>query len=567
MCWRTKLCGFSVVIAELLVHSIVQSTGSAGEFDYVVVGAGSAGSVAAAHLVHWSPLGTTVALLDAGLDQAWLQRTPDPNRDEIQQSALWYRYIRACDDVEGYCSSCQAEGCLVQGKVLGGGAAVNGQVYTHPVPGDLPMFPADAVRTASTNLESAIPRVLLSPTWEEMGPRLQVFVTSLESAVPNLHWRLEPNVDGGSTARISGHLRSLSTSPGKVQSRRFASAQTLSKLQGDGDLSRVTPYWHLVADEKRNAQSLRVFANTSARRVLLDDVGRAIGVEAFGPDGTVVFGARQEVLLSSGALGTPQLLFASGLGPWPGGVGAGGVFPLQDQRFFWLSPVTVGNVPCPAAWEGSSDHEGRDIHVYLNVSSATTRSREASAEFELWVAERCCEGEVYCLAIGLVLLHPTSWGRFRAGGRKGAKGNGRGRSSRPDYALTTQERDLASFRSAVRLVRDVASRAAARMAVEIEGAQRSGPLPFRTDPLLSAEGAALDYMLRVRIAGFWHPMGTCPVGQVVDRHLRVVGTPGLRIADNSVIAGATGHTDGPAQVLGYLAAAEMTGHRIHSDRD
>lgn len=550
MIWRADLC-----LASLLLRVSIHGRGFAGEFDYVVVGAGSAGSVAAAHLVRWSAPGATVALLDAGLEQSWLRHRSDPNRDAFESSAIWYRYRRACDGVDGYCSPCQVEGCLVQGKVLGGGAAVNGQVYTHPAPGDLPMFSSEAVRGASANLESAMPRVLFSPTWEELGPRLQAFVTSFEGTVPNLHWRLEPNVDGGTTARISGHYRSLRSSTGKTASHRVPSAKDVETLQKSGDFVRATPYWQLIADGNKRTQSLQVFPNTTAKRVVLDNAGRAVGIEALGADGTVIFGARQEVLLSSGALGTPRLLHASGLGPWPNGIGVGGVFPLQDQRFVWLSAVSVGNVACPSEQQGGV-YKARHLQIYLNASSATTSSREASAEFEFWVVERCCDDNVYCLAIGMVLLHPKSWGRFRAAGRKGTEGSGKGRTARPDYALTMQERDLASFRAAVRVVRDVASQTATRMAA-------SGRVK-EEDPLLSAEGAVLDGLLRARVAGFWHPMGTCPVGRVVDRQLRVIGTPGLRIADNSVIAGATGHTDGPAQVLGYLVAAEMTGNRAAS---
>lgn len=231
-----------------LVCSFVQShggnqqqlrtdTGEAASrtYDYAVVGAGSAGSVAAAFLARWAPAGSTVALFESGSDHpevARISRHRHPS-DWTEEPGVhipgevWHRFRLRCNGThEASCTNCQAESCLMQGRLLGGSSAVNGQLFMWPAAEDIPHWTAEDVEYAQQALEMEMPRVLLSATWQELGHHLHKFIRALEETLPSLRWRLDPHEQGSPTARISGMLRSQSpwTGPDGEQMRRVASA-------------------------------------------------------------------------------------------------------------------------------------------------------------------------------------------------------------------------------------------------------------------------------------------------------------------------------------------------------
>jgi choline dehydrogenase-like flavoprotein len=72
--------------------------------------------------------------------------------------------------------------------------------------------------------------------------------------------------------------------------------------------------------------------------------------------------------------------------------------------------------------------------------------------------------------------------------------------------------------------------------------------------------AAIDEYMRRATFAFWHPCGTCSIGDVVDPELRVHGLDNVRVADASVMPRLiTGNTNAPSIMIGERAGAFMSG--------
>jgi len=430
---------------------------------------------------------------------------------------------------------------IMGGRAMGGSAAVNGGAYTRAAAGDFPWLSPEEVIAGYKALEADMPRVLVSPTWEEEMPlTFRALSVGLMARVGgNLHWRLDPHREDAPTARISGFYRSQVP---WVRQQKEPVPQTASTdtefhqrvptLAHADDANyrrwsaRLTPYNHLV--RAWPPEGLAVFANTTARRVLLKG-GRAVGVETMSGS---VFRARREVFLCAGALETPKLLHASRLAPGKNGVG---IFPFQDHRSVWLHLNLEGIAP--------EDPQLRVMIAFLNVSWPTTASPHAPAEFELYITERSCahSRDWSCMDLGAILLHPTSPGRLLL--RPGAD---------PEIELPLERADRWRFR---RLF-DFLSKAYETASEFLEPGTRR---LLMTDELmrafLHAPAERFEEMLVTRLFTWNHPTGTVPVGLLLDERFRFLGVQGLRVADASALPlSSSGHTDAAAQLVGHLAA-------------
>eukprot|EP00928_Gymnodinium_smaydae_P000181 TRINITY_DN10066_c0_g1_i1.p1 TRINITY_DN10066_c0_g1~~TRINITY_DN10066_c0_g1_i1.p1 ORF type:complete len:775 (-),score=101.06 TRINITY_DN10066_c0_g1_i1:167-2491(-) len=516
-------------------QALLAAPAKSQEFDYVVVGAGTAGSVVAARL---ASTGASVALIEAGGLPAWdLTRSCNPfeagvrwpeARIQLKGCGSSYRSLRLCS--------------LLQGKALGGSSVVNSQIYTRTPPGDLPQLPVDDVLAAYLAVEAELPKVLVSPTREELAEtHLHTMIDALEAEVPNLHWRLNPHEDGKPLARISGFFRSQSPfrnlSAGPDVITRVRRPDLACHAQLNGWSQRATPYAVLLGNAKRRPRSLRVLPNASVAQLIFDGT-RAAGVEiAASSDGkpAQVVRARREIILSAGALGTPRVLHASGLAAERNAAGDS-FFPLRDKLKVWQM-VSFPGVVCPSA--------NMEQIVYLNVSTPNSASPHDSPEFQLYMSDGCCEehdGHHYCFIIGVVLLRPSSPGRVRFPSDAGAVA---------EYELTLFRSDVKRFELITRLLASVANRTHAMLSKELN----LSALTVRLDRLMHESGAAFENELRSRVSNWNHPSSTCPIDQVLDRRLRVLGVEGLRVADASAFpVPASGHSEAAARMLGHLAA-------------
>jgi choline dehydrogenase len=237
-------------------------------------------------------------------------------------------------------------------------------------------------------------------------------------------------------------------------------------------------------------------------------------------------GTSGEVILAAGAIGSPQLLMLSGIGP-AGQLRALGIEPLADM-------AEVG--------ENFQDHP-------IVMASYAARSPLPLSKYnngEVCAALRSGRAEEYPdlhLFPILLPLAPAGCEPPPAGGyalvasavAPGSRGSLRLASPAPEAAplidpgFLRDERDLDRLETGLRMIRQAAADAA------FSGVRKAEVWPG-ADVRTSA--GLRDY-IRHRVGSYYHPVGTCRMGSdpgaVVDPELRVRGVTGLRVADASVM--------------------------------
>jgi choline dehydrogenase-like flavoprotein len=299
--------------------------------------------------------------------------------------------------------------------------------------------------------------------------------------------------------------------------------------------------------------------------------GRATGVRYRARRGEQVARATREVILSAGAIGSPQLLQLSGIGPAEVLAAAGvpvrhelaGVGrELQDHPFVTMLFEVTGVDSLLGADGPRSTAEWllrRSGKLTSPVAEAVAFVRTrgglpaADLEFHMGAAYYDKHGEEefdgHAITLAPVLVTPK------------ARGSVTLRSADPadkpriiTNSLSDPE-DVASLVAGMRLAREIASREplASRIVREL----KPGPAVGDDDEDLAAS-------LRERVELIYHPVGTCRMGTdegaVVDPSLRVRGLDGLRVVDASVmplIPG--GNTNAPTIMIAERAADLIRG--------
>lgn len=311
--------------------------------DYVVVGAGAAGSVVAARLAGLP--GASVCLLEAGGEDShpWI-RVPIGYARLIHNPGVNWGYETQPEPGLG-----GRRIAWPRGRVLGGSASINGLVFLRGAPGDF-------------------------DDWAALGARGWAY----DDVLPYFR-RLERSLQPGVEAQWHGATGPIPVSQAREPSavaRAFVQAAVElghpfnpdfngQQLEGAGFLPfnaergrRVTSARAYLRPALASANAPSLVLRARAQRVVFEGL-RAVGVEVRRDDGSVAtVRARREVILCGGAVNTPQLLMLSGVGEGSGlqalgirtvvdapGVGQG----LQDHlmarfAFRCTQPVTLNDV-------------------------------------------------------------------------------------------------------------------------------------------------------------------------------------------------------------------------------
>lgn len=498
-------------------------------YDYLVVGAGSAGCVMANRLSEDDE--TRVLLLEAG--------QPDDDR-KISIPALYAELFKTQRDWEYYTEP-QPELndrriYWPRGKTLGGSSSLNAMVYVRG-------HPADYDQWASLGNDGW--------GWEEVLPYFK---------------RLEDTE--GSEAEHRGtdgplHITNL-RSPNEM-SRAFVNAGVSVELPRNDDFNGPDQegVGLLEVTQKKGKRysaadaylkpalerpNLDVETNAQATRIRFDGT-RAVGA-TYDQDGTSIqVNTTAEVILCSGTINSPQLLMLSGVGPADHlrdhdlsvvadrpGVGRN----LHDHPLFAVNykatkPVSLATAERP--W-----NLVRYLAKYLlwKRGPLTTSGPEAAAiirsdqdlpapnlliafapAYNDVIAPDPPDGHGFAIAIGL--LRPKSRGRITL------------QSADPfadpiiDPNYLSHEDDLARLTDGLRRAREIVQ------APPFDSYRGEELTPWSANPIDDVKSK----YIRDNVGTFYHPVGTCKMGDdemaVVDEKLRVHGVERLRVVDASVM--------------------------------
>jgi len=516
------------------------------EADYVIVGAGSAGCALAARLSEDPSV--RVLLLEAG------GKAVHPNVSIPAAFAKQFKTKLDWDYATDPEPGCAERSLYVpRGKGLGGSSSMNAMLYVRGRPIDYDLWEAagcpgwgwNDVRACFLKAENnergpSEHHAVGGPlnVADERSPRKLTgrFLAAAEAAgIPRISDYNGPEQDGASIVQVT-----------QKNGRRFSAADA-----------------YVRPNMKR--ENLNVVTGAQALRVEIQN-GRALGMRYRDRRGRErIAYAQREVVLAAGAIGSPQLLMLSGIGPADQlrqhglsihadlpGVGEN----LQDHPYvvcIWESKVgeSLYGADKPAKLLEWLLRRSGPLTSSVAEAFAFVRSRPGlpAPDLQYHFAPAYFndngfdELEGHAFTCGPVLVAPKSRGRIWL------------RSADPDdkpHILTnslTEPDDVRSLVAGVKLAREIT--ASEPLATAAGRELFPGP-DVQSDDDIEAD-------VRNRVELIYHPVGTCRMGSdemaVVDPQLRVRGIAGLRVADASimpVIPG--GNTNAPAIMVGERAA-------------
>lgn len=521
-----------------------------GDCEYIIVGGGSAGCVAAWQLI--TETDARVVLLETGADYTSPYLKLSPGYSRLVPKGVHCTLHQTVP--QAHAGNRVLE--VATGRVLGGGSSVNAQVYMRGYRADYDQWGS----SAGSGLWS----------WATMLPHFR---------------RLENNQKySGEFHGCSGPLTVADPGFFCEYSHLFVKAGQTLGLPFTADFNVGAPigtgYLQFTARGGRRCSAaeaflgrvrsnprLRIVTGAQVNRVLLEHK-RAVGIEYLRDGRKQTLRCTREVLLAAGALASPKLLMLSGVGP-------------GDQLRRFDIPV---HVDLPGVGQNLHDHAGSPIVLAGNSRGygyfrqdkgwrllwnlleyglfrrgrLTTVGGEASS-FHTTSESSVPTVQIYCvpmigyantgadtvpdvdgIKLHVTLLRPHSRGTLSL------------RSADPaalplvDPNYLGDGRDLKNLVEGMRVARELA--AAAPLGRELRGELLPGAAV--------KDDAAIANYIRSTVRTDWHPVGTCRMGRsddamsVVSDTLGVHGVEGLRVIDASVMPNiVSANTNAPTMAL------------------
>jgi choline dehydrogenase len=528
-----------------------------GFYDYIIVGAGSAGCVLANRLTQ-NPK-NNVLLIDAGSkdDYLWIH---------VPVGYLYCINNPKTDWMFKTSSQASLNGKSLiypRGKVLGGSSSINGMIYMRGQSQDYDAW-ADATGDYSWKWDAVL------PYFKKMEDH---HLGSNEFHGAGGEWRVDKQ-------RLSWKVLDI-----------FKQAAVQSGIPETNDFNRGNnfgvSYFEVTQKNGWRLNAARAFIKPAARREnltlitgatvdkLLFEGNRCTGIQFNGGNNTHVAQVNKEVLLSAGAIGSVQILERSGIG--------------QEERLKNLGIPVIKNLP--GVGENLQDH--LQIRMVYKVSGLSTLNKLAS---HIW-------GKLF---IGLQYLIARKGPMSMAPSQLGVFAHSSERVDRPDLEYHVQPLSLEKFGDPLHTFNAFTAsvcnlRPSSRGSVHIVSKDLNA-LPVIDPNYLSTEEdkkvaiesvevtrkimraevfktfMPQEYKPGAKVTGdkellqkigdigttIFHPVGTCKMGKaddpmaVVDSDLKVMGITGLRVADASVMPTiVSGNTAAPTMMIAEKLATQL----------
>jgi len=525
-----------------------------GDFDYVVVGAGTAGCILANRLSQDG--GNRVLILEAGGNDNWiwyhipvgyLYAIGNPRSD-------WMFRTESDPGLNGRSLA------YPRGKVIGGCSAINAMVsmrgqaadYDHWRQLGLSGWGRDDVWPLFKKLEDHFlgesEHHGVGGGWRIEAPRVSwAVLDAVGDAAAEMGIKKIPDFNTGDNEGVSYfHVN-------QKRGRRWSSARGFLK-------------------PALNRPNLRLETNVLVDRLVVEN-GRAVGVRFSQGSEMIEARARREVILSAGSIGSVQVMQRSGIGPagWLGelgidvvldkpGVGRNLQDHLQQRAIYRISGVrtlneTYWSLPRRAlmgldyAFRRRGPLTMAPSQLGIFTRSDATRAR-ANIQFHVQPLSLDKFGDPLhrfpAITVSACNLQPTSRGTVRIRSADPAAAP----SIAPNYLSTDDDRQVAAdaIRTTRRLMRQHAL-------------ARFSPSEYLPGPSVGDDDAALAKAAGDIGTTIFHPVGTAKMGTandplaVVDERLRFFGLDSLRIVDASIMPTITsGNTNTPTAMIAEKGA-------------
>jgi choline dehydrogenase len=282
------------------------------EFDFVIVGAGSAGCVLANRLS--SDPAVTVALIEAGGSDVspWIH-VPAGYFKTIKDPALNWMYRTESDPgLNGRSLN------WPRGKTLGGSSSINGLLYVRGQPEDYERW--RQMGNLGWGWDDVRPLFRRSEAWEEGADAHRGAAGELSVSRSRQSWRI---VDAWvEAARAAGFPFNPDHNGASQEGVGYYQLTARNGLRCSSAKAFLTPV--------RRRPNLSILTRIQVERIEIDG-SRAVAVLGRRDGAPVRIAARREIILSAGAIGSPQILMLSGLGD-PEELGRHGIAVRRDLK-------------------------------------------------------------------------------------------------------------------------------------------------------------------------------------------------------------------------------------------